>query len=143
MQNGCSCWLGPAPSASPGRPRTLGQTVTCCGGMSHTTTKSLVFQREPGTTSVLVLWGPTLSILSPRCQRKGLAEMQDKCFHASSFRFLPPVSFFCWVRKKIFRSPCNVFFPISFMFFFCLVNLFLKSVTLFYIHSFHPCCSAN
>lgn len=46
--------LVPLPLALLEKPCALGQTVTCCGGMSHTTTKSLVFQREPGTVSVLV-----------------------------------------------------------------------------------------
>ena len=95
-ENGHGCWLVPAPSALPQRPCALGQTVTCCGGMSHTTTKSLVFQREPGTAPVLVPWSPTPSTPSP-CHRGGSWGWVFTLHHSP---FLPPVSFFCLVRKK-------------------------------------------
>lgn len=53
--------------------------------------------------------------------------MQDKHFHT----LIPPFRhFFCLVKKKRFRSLCDLFFPIPFLFFFWLVNLFLKSVAL-------------
>lgn len=57
--------LVPMRSASLQRPCALGQTVTCCGGMSHTTTKSLVFHREPGTMSILIPLGLAGSVPSP------------------------------------------------------------------------------
>lgn len=57
--------LVPVRSASLQRPCALGQTVTCCGGMSHTTTKSLVFHREPGAVSILIPLGLAGSVPSP------------------------------------------------------------------------------
>lgn len=64
---------------------------------------------------------------------RGLAGMRGcrtSVFVLCHSPFSPPMSCFCLVRKKRLRSPCNLFFPIPSMFFFWLVNLFLKSVAL-------------
>lgn len=77
------------PPAAPAGPCALRQTVTCCGGMSHTTTKSLVFQRAP----------------RPSLSRERHADVTHRCGDAggaSSPSALPP---FCLVGKVRLKSP--------------------------------------
>lgn len=116
-------------SASLQRPCALGQTVTCCGGMSHTTTKSLVFHREPGTVSILIPPGLAGSVPSP-CDRWGSQGCRTSVFTLHCSPFPPLISFSSLVRKERFRLPCDLFFRISFLFFFWSVHLFLKAVAL-------------
>lgn len=117
----------PLRSASLQRPCALGQTVTCCGGMSHTTTKSLVFHREPGTVSILIPLGLAGSVPLPAADEAHGAAGQVFS-HSTVLPFHHPSASLAWSERKYFDYPVTYFRHISFLVFFWSVNLLLKSV---------------